>query len=107
MSRVYNFSPGPAQLPEAVLSEVQEELLNWHQTGMSVMEIPHRGPDFKALAEESEQDLRDLLSIPEDYEVLFLHGGGRSQFAMVPMNIAAGYPCMAYVESGNWANREK
>ena len=87
MTRVYNFSAGPATLPLEVLQQAQEELLDWNGIGMSVMEISHRGKDFMAVAEHAEADLRDLLNIPSNYKVLFLQGGGRSQFAMVPMNL--------------------
>ncbi len=104
MSRVYNFSAGPAQIPEEVLKEAQNELLDWQHSGMSVMEMPHRGQDFKNIAELAEQDLRDLLSIPTNYKVLFLHGGGRSQFSMVPMNLANKAACMAYAATGTWSN---
>lgn len=103
MSRVYNFSAGPAQLPLEVLQQAQGEMLDWHHTGMSLMEIPHRSENFEKLAASIEQDLRDLLDIPSDYSVLFLHGGGRTQFAMVPMNLAQGYSSMAYVNTGVWS----
>lgn len=103
MTRVYNFGAGPAQLPEAVLLEMRDELLNWRGTGMSAMELPHRGSDFEKIAHESEQDLRELLAIPKNYRVLFLQGGGRSQFAMVPMNLAYQAICMAYMDTGVWS----
>lgn len=104
MSRVYNFSAGPAELPEEVLLQVQAELLDWHGTGVSVMEMPHRAKDFESIAQQAEADLRELLQIPNDYHVLFLSGGGRSQFAMVPMNLAAQAPFMAYVDTGVWSH---
>lgn len=103
MSRIYNFSAGPAALPDEVLIQIRDELLNWRDTGMSVMELPHRGEYFESIAFEAEQDLRDLLAIPRNYQILFLHGGGRSQFAMVPMNLAFDATCMAYVETGTWS----
>ena len=87
MSRVYNFSAGPAALPESVLARAQEEMLDWHGAGMSVMEMSHRGKEFMGIAEQAETDLRTLMSIPENYKVLFLQGGASSQFAMVPMNL--------------------
>ncbi len=103
MSRVFNFSPGPAMLPLEVLKQVQTELLDWHGTGMSVMELPHRGQAFKDVAAEAEQDLRDLINIPANYKVLFLHGGARSQFAMVPMNLSRDFSSMAYLNTGVWS----
>ena len=104
MTRVVNFSAGPAALPESVLETVQEELLDWHGRGFSVLEMPHRADDFEQIASQAEQDLRDLLAIPDDYAVLFLSGGGRSQFAMVPMNLAAQQPVMAYMDTGAWSH---
>ena len=87
MSRVYNFSAGPAALPEAVLQQAQSELLDWHGAGMSVMEMSHRGKAFMSIAAEAEADLRELMQIPDNYKVLFLQGGASSQFAMIPMNL--------------------
>ncbi len=101
--RVYNFSAGPAMLPLEVMQEAQAEFLNWQDSGMSVMEVSHRGDAFKALAKACEQDLRNLLQVPDNYEVLFLHGGARSQFAMVPMNLAYQAQSMAYVKTGIWS----
>lgn len=101
--RVYNFSAGPATIPEEVLLEVQSELLDWNGMGRSVMEISHRSKEFTALAQESEQDLRDLLSIPDKYSVLFLQGGGRSQFSMVPLNCLADKPSADYINTGMWS----
>ena len=89
MERVFNFSPGPAMLPEAVLRRAQAELLDWKGSGMSVMEVSHRGTDFIEFAAKSERDLRELLNIPTNYKVLFLQGGASTQFAMVPMNLMA------------------
>ena len=85
--RVYNFSAGPAVLPEEVLKEAAEEMLNYERSGMSVMEISHRTPLFQEIIDEAEQDLRDLMHIPDNYKVLFVQGGGHMQFAMVPMNL--------------------
>ena len=103
MSQVYNFSAGPAKLPAEVLKQAQEELLSWQGLGTSVMEISHRSPEFMAVAQESECDLRDLMAIPDNYTVLFMHGGGRGQFAAVPLNLATkGQPAMHLV-SGSWS----
>ena len=87
--QVYNFSAGPAVLPEPVLRQAQAELPDWHGTGMSVMEMSHRGSDFVQIAEHAEARLRDLMAIPDDYRVLFLQGGATGQFAAVPMNLSA------------------
>lgn len=103
MTRVYNFSPGPAALPEEVLQQIKEELLNWHGLGLSVMEISHHSEAFKALAETSEEDLRELLNIPPQYKTLFLQGGGRSQFAMVPLNLLGDKKTADYLETGIWS----
>lgn len=102
MHRVHNFSAGPAVLPEEVLIQAQRELLDWNNCGASVMEISHRGKEFMALAEETFQDLRDLLNIPKNYHILFLQGGARSQFAMVPMNLIDSHDSAAYVQTGLW-----
>jgi len=85
--RVYNFSAGPSMLPEAVLEEVQIELLNYQGSGMSVMEMSHRSKVFEDILHEAEKDLRELMNIPDNYKVLFIQGGGTLQFAMVPMNL--------------------
>ena len=87
MSRVYNFSAGPAVLPEEVLKEAQEEMLDYRGCGMSVMEMSHRSKPFAAIMEAAEQDIRDLMGIPDNYRVLFLQGGASTQFAMIPMNL--------------------
>ena len=87
MAQVYNFSSGPAMLPAEVLKLAQQELCDWHGLGTSVMEISHRGKEFIQVAEEAEQDFRSLLNIPSNYKVLFCHGGGRGQFAGIPLNI--------------------
>ena len=84
MSEVYNFSAGPAVLPKAVLQQAREELLDWHGSGMSVMEMSHRSKEYLSIAGQAEADLRELLQIPAGYSVLFLQGGATSQFAMVP-----------------------
>lgn len=87
MAQVFNFSSGPAMLPAEVLKLAQQDLRDWNGLGTSVMEISHRGKEFIQVAEEAEQDFRDLLSIPSNYKVLFCHGGGRGQFAGIPLNI--------------------
>jgi phosphoserine aminotransferase len=103
--RVYNFSAGPAVLPEEVLRRAQAEMLDWHGSGMSVMEMSHRGKEFIAIAEAAEADLRELLAIPPAYKVLFLQGGATSQFAMVPMNLLRGKTSADYVHTGEWAKK--
>ena len=87
MSRVYNFSAGPAVLPEEVLKEAAAEMLDYNGTGMSVMEMSHRSKAFEEIIETAEQDIRDLLKIPDNYKVLFLQGGAHQQFAAVPLNL--------------------
>ncbi len=101
--RGYNFSAGPAMLPLEVLDQIKEELYDWHAQGASVMEISHRGEAFQQLAAESEQDFRELLSIPDNYHVLFVQGGGRGQFSMVPLNLLRGKTTADYVNTGVWS----
>ncbi|AMG31470.1 3-phosphoserine/phosphohydroxythreonine transaminase [Grimontia hollisae] len=103
MEKVYNFSAGPAMLPEAVLEKVQDELTNWNGLGSSVMEISHRSKEFLAVVEEAEKNLRDLLSIPDNYHVLYAQGGARAQFAAVPMNLLGSNTIADYVDGGYWA----
>jgi phosphoserine aminotransferase len=105
MSRVYNFSAGPAMLPDAVLQQAKEELPEWRKTGMSVMEMSHRGKDFMAIAAQAEADLRDLLAIPANYKVLFLQGGATGQFAVVPMNLLRGKTQADYLNTGIWSKK--
>jgi phosphoserine aminotransferase len=105
MSRVFNFSPGPAMLPQPVLEQAREELLEWGGSGMSVMEMSHRGKAFEGIAQQAEADLRELLDIPDDYQVLFLQGGASSQFAMVPMNLLRGTKRADYVNTGLWSKK--
>jgi phosphoserine aminotransferase len=105
MSRVFNFSAGPAALPLAVLERAREELTDWHGCGMSVMEVSHRGPQFKAIAEQAEVDLRALLDIPDDYAVLFLQGGATSQFGAIPFNLAGPGDAADYVVTGSWGKK--
>jgi len=105
LGRVFNFSAGPAVLPEEVLRQAAAEMLDWHGTGMCVMEMSHRGPEFIAIADEAEQDLRDLLAVPAEYKVLFLQGGASLQFAMVPMNLLDGKKSADYVNTGEWSKK--
>ncbi|RUO77634.1 3-phosphoserine/phosphohydroxythreonine transaminase [Idiomarina seosinensis] len=103
MSDLFNFSAGPAMLPKEVMQQAREELLNWNNTGVSVMEFSHRDPAYVKMARQAEQDLRDLLNITDDYEVLFLQGGGRGQFSAVPQNIAAKSATVDYLDTGIWS----
>jgi len=105
MKRVFNFSPGPAMLPEPVLRKAQAELLDWQGSGMSVMEVSHRGTDFIELAARSERTLRKLLGVPDNYKVLFLQGGATLQFAAVPLNLAPVGSVADYVVTGNWGEK--
>lgn len=105
MTRVYNFAPGPSTFPEAVLRQAQAEFLEWHGSGMSVLEMSHRGKDFVGIAEKAEADLRELLAIPSDYRVLFLQGGATGQFAAVPLNLLRGKSQVAYVDTGIWSQK--
>ncbi len=105
MDRVFNFSPGPATLPTAVLERAQAELLDWRDSGMSVMEVSHRGKDFIELAAHSERVLRTLLDVPDDYRVLFLQGGATLQFAAVALNLAGPDAVADYVLTGNWGKK--
>ncbi len=105
MTRVYNFSAGPAVLPEPVLRQAAEEMLDWHGSGMSVMEMSHRGKEFIAIAEEAEALLRELLAIPANYKVLFLQGGATLQFSMVPINLLRGKRSADYVHTGEWSKK--
>lgn len=103
MSRIYNFSAGPSMLPEAVLNKAQQELLDWQGSGMSVMEMSHRGKHFMAIADAMKNDLIELLAIPANYQVLFLQGGATAQFAMIPQNILNGKTAASYVNTGAWS----
>ncbi|HEY5646657.1 MAG TPA: 3-phosphoserine/phosphohydroxythreonine transaminase [Pseudomonadales bacterium] len=103
MSRVFNFSAGPAALPEEVLEQAREEMLDYRGTGMSVMEMSHRSSAFVDIAEQAEADLIELLGVPDDYKVLFLQGGATTQFAMVPMNLLDGAARADYVNTGSWS----
>ncbi len=103
--RAYNFCAGPAALPEAVLKQAQAELVDYQGKGLSVMEMSHRSADYVAIAEQAEQDLRDLLNVPSNYKVLFLQGGASQQFAMIPMNLLRGKTSADYVNTGMWSDK--
>jgi phosphoserine aminotransferase len=105
MARVYNFSAGPAVLPEPVLKKAQDELYDYHGSGMSVMEMSHRGKEFTEIVEKAEANLRTLMNIPSTYKVLFLQGGASSQFAMVPLNLFTAKRKADYVKTGEWAKK--
>jgi len=105
MARVYNFSAGPAVLPEPVLAQVRDELLDWHGSGMSVMEMSHRGKEFIEIQGQAEADLRALMGIPANYKVLFLQGGASLQFSMVPLNLLPVGGKADYVLTGSWAKK--
>ena len=104
MARVYNFSAGPSVLPEVVLKEAAEEMLDYKGTGMSVMEMSHRSKAFDNIIKEAEQDLRDLMNIPDNYKVLFLQGGASQQFAMIPMNLMT-TGAADFVDTGTWSSK--
>ena len=101
--RIFNFSAGPAAIPQTVLERAQDEMLSWKNEGASVMEVSHRGKAFVEMAERAEQDLRELMGIPTNYRVLFLHGGARGQFSAIPLNLQRPGQSAAYVNSGFWA----
>jgi len=103
--RVFNFSPGPATLPEPVLRKAAAEMLDWHGSGMSVMEMSHRGKEFIGIYEKAQADLRTLLAVPQNYKVLFLQGGAIAENAIVPMNLTAGKTVADYVNTGEWSKK--
>ncbi|MCF6324109.1 MAG: 3-phosphoserine/phosphohydroxythreonine transaminase [Gammaproteobacteria bacterium] len=105
MSPIYNFSAGPACLPDAVLKQAQEEMTDWQGAGISVMEMSHRGKDFISIAAQAEADLRELMAIPENYKVLFLQGGASAQFANVPINLLRGKKGADYIYTGQWSKK--
>jgi len=105
MSRIFNFSAGPAMLPAEVLSRAGDEMLDWHGTGMGVMEMSHRGKEFISIYEEAERDLRGLLGVPANYRILFLQGGATLQFAQIPMNLLRGKAKADYVLTGEWSKK--
>jgi len=105
MARIYNFSAGPAMLPEEVLRRASEEMLDWRGSGMSVMEMSHRGKAYLSIARQAEADLRELLAIPAGYKVLFLQGGASLQFSMVPINLLRGKRTADYINTGAWSKK--
>ena len=105
MRKVFNFSAGPAILPEEVLAQAAAEMLDWHGSGQSVMEMSHRGKEYMSIQEQAERDLRELMGIPSNYKVLFLQGGATLQFAMVPINLMRGKPGADYVHTGEWSSK--
>ncbi|HQS58178.1 MAG: phosphoserine transaminase [Gallionellales bacterium 35-53-114] len=102
---IYNFSAGPAVLPHEVLVQARDEMLDWHGSGMSVMEMSHRGKEFMGIAAAAEKDLRELMNIPANYKVLFLQGGASQQFAMIPMNLLRGKTSADYLNTGEWSKK--
>jgi len=102
---IYNFSAGPAVLPKEVLQQAQAELLDWHGSGMSVMEMSHRGKEYMSIQAQAEADLRELMGIPVNYKVLFLQGGASQQFAMIPLNLLRGKLSADYVNTGEWSKK--
>ena len=105
MERIFNFSAGPAALPQAVLEQARDELVNWRGCGMSVMEMSHRGKEYMSIQAEAEADLRELMGIPANYKVLFLQGGASTQFAMIPMNLLRGKASADYLNTGEWSKK--
>jgi phosphoserine aminotransferase len=105
MSRVFNFSAGPAALPAEVLEQLRDEMLDWRGQGMSVMEMSHRGKAFVSIAEQAEADLRELLAVPSGYKVLFLQGGATGQFAAIPLNLTRPDSVADYVNTGAWSKK--
>ena len=105
MPEIYNFSAGPAMLPQAVMAQARDELVDWHGSGMSVMEMSHRSKAYLSIAGQAEADLRTLLAIPDNYKVLFLQGGATSQFAMVPLNLLRGKGGADYINTGAWSKK--
>ena len=105
MSRVYNFSAGPSMLPEEVLKTAQKEMLEYGDAGMSVMEMSHRSKDFDDIIKDAEKLVRELMNVPDNYKVMFLQGGGSTQFAMVPMNLGVNKKAADYIITGQWAKK--
>jgi len=105
MRKVFNFNAGPAMLPEEVLLQAQSEMLDWNNTGMSLMEIGHRTTDFREIADQSEQNLRELMDIPKNYQIFMVGGGATTQFAMVPLNLFAKQAVADYVDTGVWSKK--
>ena len=108
MTTIYNFSAGPAVLPKEVLRQAAAEMLDWHGSGMSVMEMSHRGPEFISIYREAERDLRELMNVPDNYRILFMQGGGLSQNAVIPMNLVgrkAQPATIDFVRTGSWSGK--
>ena len=107
MTTIYNFSAGPAVLPKEVLQQAAAEMLDWHGSGMSVMEMSHRGPEFISIYRAAESDLRELLAVPDNYRILFMQGGGLSQNAVIPMNLVGrkSDPVIDFVHTGSWSGK--
>ena len=105
MTRVFNFSAGPAALPESVLRQAAEEMLDWHGSGMGVMEMSHRGPQFMAIAADAQARLRSLLGVPANYKTLFMQGGALAENAIVPMNMLRGKTSCDIVDTGEWSKK--
>jgi phosphoserine aminotransferase len=108
MTRIFNFAPGPAALPQEVLQQAADEMLDWHGSGMSVMEMSHRGPEFISICETALRDLRELLAVPANYKILFLQGGGLGENAIVPMNLLGrkAQPAVVdFIHTGSWTGK--
>jgi len=105
MARKFNFSAGPAMLPTAVIERAQREMLDWNDSGMSTMEMSHRGKEYMSIATKAEQDLRDVMAIPDNYKVLFLQGGASAQFAMIPLNLLGDKTSADYINTGMWSKK--
>ncbi len=105
MTQIYNFAAGPAVLPKEVLQQAQAEMMDWHGSGMSVMEMSHRGKEYMSIQAEAEADLRELMGIPANYKVLFLQGGASSQFSAIPMNLLRGKKNADYLNTGEWSKK--
>ena len=107
MTNIYNFSAGPAVLPKEVLAQAAAEMLDWHGSGMSVMEMSHRGPEFLSIYRAAEQDVRELLNVPANYRILFMQGGGLGHNAIIPMNMLGGLesPVIDFIQTGSWSSK--
>ncbi len=105
MARAFNFSAGPAMLPEVVMQKAKQEFLNWNDTGMSVMEMSHRSKEYMSVAHQAEKDLREVMHIPDEYSVLFLHGGASMQFAAIPLNLTQSGDVVDYLNTGVWSTK--
>ena len=105
MSRIFNFSAGPAMIPTAVIQQAEQEFLDWNGSGMNVMEMSHRGKEFTSIANKADADLREVMAIPENYKVLFLQGGASGQFSSIPMNLLRGRKTADYFNTGQWSKK--